>query len=198
VAAADTARRRVERDLHDGAQQRLVGVALALRMARTQLEHPVPPTEASSGEVTGLLDAASTELAAALDELRELARGIYPAMLTDGGLTPALRSLSDRAPTPVVIPVVITATPPERLPAAVEQTCDFLVSEALTNAAKYAAADKVMVAVTAAAGTPTKESLTHGRRSVFSRERPRAAIACDKWDSIRDNLHAIAKTIEAL
>lgn len=194
MAAADTARRRVERDLHDGAQQRLVGVALALRMARTQLEHPVPPTEASSGEVTGLLDAASTELAAALDELRELARGIYPAVLTDGGLTPALRSLSDRAPTPVVI----TATPPERLPAAVEQTCYFLVSEALTNAAKYAAADKVMVAVTAAAGTPTKESLTHGRRSVFSRERPRAAIACDKWDSIRDNLHAIAKTIEAL
>jgi signal transduction histidine kinase len=136
----------------------------------------------------------STELAAALDELLELTRGIYPAVLTDGGLTPALRSLSDRAPTPVVI----TATPPERLPAAVEQTCYFLVSEALTNAAKYAAADKVMVAVTAAAGTSTKESLTHGRRSVFSRERPRAAIACDKWDSIRDNLHAIAKTIEAL
>jgi signal transduction histidine kinase len=153
VAAGDTARRRVERDLHDGAQQRLVGVALALRMARTQLEHPVPPTEASSGEVTGLLETASNELAAALDELRELARGIYPAVLTDGGLTPALRSLSDRAP----IPVVITATPPDRLPAVVEQTCYFLVSEALTNAAKYAAADKVMVAVTAAAGTATVE-----------------------------------------
>ncbi|MEJ2888118.1 sensor histidine kinase [Actinomycetospora aeridis] len=133
VEAADGARRRVERDLHDGAQQRLVAVGLALRLARGR----------SSGEVDALLAEASDELTAALAELRELARGIYPPLLTDGGLGPALLSLAERAP----LPVVLAAVPPERPPETVERTCYFVVSEALTNAAKHAAAAKVEVSV---------------------------------------------------
>ena len=137
VEAADGARRRVERDLHDGAQQRLVTVALALRLAHTQLG------TASSGELAALLDEAGAELAGALDELRELARGIYPVLLTDAGLGPALESLAERCP----VPAVVAAVPARRWADAVEQTCYFVVSEALANAAKHAGAAQVVVEV---------------------------------------------------
>lgn len=153
VAAGDAARRRVERDLHDGAQQRLVGVAVALRLARAQLGDGAGGGEPRSAEVAGLLDEAAAELTAALAELRELARGIYPAVLTDGGLDPALRSLADRSP----IPVLLGDVPGQRLPAPVEQTAYFLVSEALTNAAKHARASKATVTVTARPGTTVVE-----------------------------------------
>ncbi len=91
VEAGDAARRQIERDLHDGAQQRLVSVALALRLARAQLGGANPE------ELGTLLDEADAELAAALEELRELARGIYPVLLTDAGLGPALNSLAERS-----------------------------------------------------------------------------------------------------
>jgi signal transduction histidine kinase len=137
VEAADRARRRVERDLHDGAQQRLVTVALALRLARTQLG------TAAGGELAGILDEAGAELAGALAELRELARGIYPVLLTDAGLGPALCSLAERCP----VPAVVGDVPGRRWVDAVEQTCYFVVSEALANAAKHAGAAQVVIRV---------------------------------------------------
>ena len=139
VEAADGARRRVERDLHDGAQQRLVAVGLALRLARARLGTGTPD------ELDALLAEAGDELAGALAELRELARGIYPPLLTDEGLGPALVSLAERAS----LPVVLGAVPAERPPEAVEQACYFVVSEALTNAAKHASASRVAVDVVA-------------------------------------------------
>ena len=139
VEAADGARRRVERDLHDGAQQRLVTVALALRLAQTQLG------SATSAEIGALLDEAGAELAGALEELRELARGIYPVLLTDAGLGPALTSLAERSP----VPAVVGDVPARRWPDAVEQACYFVVSETLANAAKHAGADRVTIDVRA-------------------------------------------------
>src|SRR4051794_14526566 len=94
VAAGDAARRRIERDLHDGAQQRLVALALRLRHARTRAEH-------DPAALPRLLDEAIAELAAATAELRELARGIHPVVLTEGGLEPALSGLAARSPLPV-------------------------------------------------------------------------------------------------
>ena len=125
VAAGDAARRRIERDLHDGAQQRFVALALTLRLARSR----VP----DDSEAAALLDGGLSELSAGLGELRELARGIHPAVLTERGLEPALASLAARAP----VPATINARP-GRLPAAVETAAYFVVAEALTNVAKYA------------------------------------------------------------
>jgi signal transduction histidine kinase len=135
VEAADAARRRVERDLHDGAQQRLVTVALALRLARSQVGRV--PVE----ELGALLDEAGEELAGALDELRELARGIYPVLLTDAGLGPALASLAERCP----VPAVLGPVPDRRWADRVEQTCYFVASEALVNAVKHAHASRVAI-----------------------------------------------------
>jgi PAS domain S-box-containing protein len=127
VEAADAARRRIERDLHDGAQQRLVGVAMSLRLAGAALE--TDPAAARA-----LLDEAGADLAEAIAELRELARGIHPAILTEGGLDPALRALARRSP----VPVTIAAVPTRRFPAAIEAAAYFVVSEGLTNAARHA------------------------------------------------------------
>jgi signal transduction histidine kinase len=134
VTAGDEERRRLERDLHDGAQSRLVALALKLRLARMKVE---PESEAAA-----LLDESSGELQASLDELRELARGIHPALLTDKGLEPALRALADRAPVPVDVSVDAG-----ELPAAVETAVYFVVSEALANVAKYAEASSATVTV---------------------------------------------------
>ncbi|HET9736726.1 MAG TPA: PAS domain-containing protein [Solirubrobacteraceae bacterium] len=127
VEAADNARRRIERDLHDGAQQRLVGLALEVRMARSRVEKE----PASAGP---FLDHVAQALAEASEELRELARGIHPALLTERGLAPAITALASRAP----VPVEVVELPEERLPAATEATAYFTVAEALTNVAKYA------------------------------------------------------------
>ncbi|MDQ1688065.1 MAG: hypothetical protein QOK42_1040 [Frankiaceae bacterium] len=137
VAAAQEERRRLERDLHDGAQQRLVSVCLDLKLAASAGEHEVPP------QTRRLLVDASTELERALAELRELARGIHPAVLTDEGLGPALRSLADRSRLPTEVDFQVG----ERLGAQVEAAAYFVASEALANVAKHAKATRASVAV---------------------------------------------------
>jgi signal transduction histidine kinase len=127
-------RRRLERDLHDGAQQRLVSMALNLRLARAKLRGDPDGAEQ-------LLSGASDELEAALAELRELARGIHPAVLSDRGLDTALETLAHRAP----VPVELNSLPGERFPEAIELAAYFVVSEALTNVAKYAEATHAVV-----------------------------------------------------
>ena len=132
VTTADDQRRRLERDLHDGAQQNLVAVALMLRMAADQ-----PDRDALAGSVRQAAD----QLQRAIAELRELARGIHPAILTDRGLSPALTSLAERCP----VPVRVDSTLARRLPGPVEGSLYFVVAESLTNVAKYAGATLVTV-----------------------------------------------------
>jgi signal transduction histidine kinase len=134
VAAGDAERRRLERNLHDGAQQRLVGIALQLRLLQRRLRDD-PSAEQ-------LVATASDELAESLAELRELARGIHPAVL-EHGLAPALQGLAARAP----VPTVVTCEPKRRLPEQVELAAYFVASEALTNVAKYADASQATVRV---------------------------------------------------
>jgi signal transduction histidine kinase len=129
-------RRRLERDLHDGAQQRLVSMALNMRLARARLRDDPAGAER-------LLDGASGELESALEELRELARGIHPAVLSDRGLDTALETLARRAP----VPVELHELPRDRLPEAIELAAYFVVAEALTNVAKYASATHATVDV---------------------------------------------------
>jgi predicted ATPase/signal transduction histidine kinase len=133
VAAADQARRRIERDLHDGTQQRLVSLALKLRAAQAT----VPP------ELGGQLDEAVAEATSALEDLTEIARGIHPAVLAERGLAPALRTLARRSP----IPVDVQIRADERLPDEVEVSAYYVVAEALTNAAKHSRASAVSVEV---------------------------------------------------
>jgi signal transduction histidine kinase len=135
VHAGMSERRRLERDLHDGAQQRLVSLRLALGMARERADKDPVMTRK-------LVEGALTELDAALAELRELARGIHPGVLTDHGLEPALEALADRAPFRVEV-----RAQADRLPPAVESAAYFMVAEALTNVAKYAQADHASVTV---------------------------------------------------
>jgi len=137
VEAGDAARRRLERDLHDGAQQQLVSLALDLRLLRARLR--------DQPALVPLVDDLSEKLSVALAELRELARGIHPAVLTDRGLAPAVAALADRVPLPVEIEVGVG----ERLSAAIEAAAYFVVAEGLTNVAKYARAEHVRVAVRA-------------------------------------------------
>jgi PAS domain S-box-containing protein len=136
VEASDAERQRLERNLHDGAQQRLQAVALTMRLAQGRL--PDDPGEAGS-----LLESAADELAEGLDELRELARGIHPAVLTEHGLAAALEGVVRRAP----LPVEVESVPAGRLPESVEVAAYYLVSEALVNVAKYARASAATVAV---------------------------------------------------
>ena len=130
-------RRRLARDLHDGAQQRLVSLALTLRMAREKLG-------SEPGETGRLLDRSRQELDEALKEIRELARGIHPSVLSDRGLGAAIEALAHRAP----LPVEVRAVPAARLPEHVELAAYFVISEALTNVAKYASATHASVTAT--------------------------------------------------
>jgi signal transduction histidine kinase len=147
VDAADAERRRLERDLHDGAQSRLVALALLLRSARGRAD----------GELATMLDSAQAELQTSLEELRELARGIHPAVLTERGLEPALHAVVARAPVPVELEVDA-----ERLPQPVESAAYFVVSEALANVAKYARASYATVAVRRANGRVTVDVADDG------------------------------------
>jgi signal transduction histidine kinase len=141
IAAADAERRRIERDLHDGAQQRLVALALNLRMAEQR---------AASGDPASaeLVRQAGEEANLALKELRDLARGIHPAILTNRGLPAALEDLAARA----TVPVEVTAAPDERLPDPVEAAAYFVVSECLANIGKHAQATSATVSVSASDG----------------------------------------------
>ena len=134
VEAADAARRRLERDLHDGAQQQLVSLALDLRLLRARLK---------GTDLVPMVEELSDKLAVALAELRELARGIHPAILTDRGLGPAVQGLADRVPLPVEVDVELD----ERPGAQIEAAAYFVTAEALTNVARYARAREARVEI---------------------------------------------------
>src|SRR5918999_5142108 len=136
--AADEERRRIERDLHDGAQQRMVAVAVTLGLAEAQLA--TDPEGAAR-----LLAQAREEAQAAVKELRELARGIHPALLSERGLGPALEALARRAP----VPVAVSPVPDVQICRAAESAAYFVTAEALTNVAKYARASRAEVQLTA-------------------------------------------------
>ena len=138
VAVGDAERRRLERDLHDGAQQRLVSLSLAVRLARTQLGPDEDP------DLTSAMDRAGEEIGAAIEELRELAHGIYPAVLTDEGLAAAVEALCERA----AIPVRVVAVPEARFPPPVEAATYFLVAEACGKIAVCIEASSITVEVT--------------------------------------------------
>jgi PAS domain S-box-containing protein len=138
VTAGDVERRRLERNLHDGAQQRLVTLSLSLRDAVTKLD-------SDSAAARVVLATACDELALALEELRELARGLHPAVLSEHGLRAAVESLAARVP----IPVAITDIPDHRLPEPVEAAAYYLIAEALTNVTKYANASTVRIRIAA-------------------------------------------------
>jgi signal transduction histidine kinase len=141
IEAADAERRRIERDLHDGAQQRLVALSLQLRMAEKRAAEGDP-------EAAELVRQAGEEASLALRELRDLARGIHPAILTNRGLAAALDDLAAGAP----LPVRVVAAPAERLPDQVEAAAYFMVSECLANVGKHAQATEATVSVTASGG----------------------------------------------
>lgn len=142
VEAGDAARRAIERNLHDGAQQNLVSLALKLQMARTR-------AESDPRGAIEILDGASAELEQTLAELRELARGIHPAVLSDRGLDAALLALAHRAP----LPVEVGAMPEDRLPEPVEAAAYYVVAESLTNVVRYAEASRAKVDISRENGT---------------------------------------------
>jgi signal transduction histidine kinase len=150
VEAGDAERRRLERNLHDGAQARLVGVLLLLGQARRHLD--------ADRQAASTLDRAHAELMTSLAELRELARGMHPAVLGEQGLEPALHALASRAPVPVTLNTEGTG----RLPGPADIAAYFVVSEALTNVAKYARATAATVAVRRTNGHVTVEVTDDG------------------------------------
>jgi signal transduction histidine kinase len=149
IAAGDAERRRIERDLHDGAQQRLVALSLTLGMAESRLASD--PAAAAP-----LIAQAREEAQLAVKELRELASGIHPALLSERGLGPALEALVARAP----VPTTVDGVPERRLPPAVEAACYFVTAESLTNVAKYAGAMSAGVSL----------SVEHGRVRLVVRD----------------------------
>lgn len=151
VEAAEAERRRIERNLHDGAQQRLASLSCTLGLAQAQLE------VGSSAELHGMLTQASQDLTAALAELRELASGIHPPVLVQGGIRAAVESLAERCP----VPVEVTA-PARRHPPLLEATAYFVVSEALANVAKHAHATAVRVNIVEVDGRLVVEVLDNG------------------------------------
>jgi signal transduction histidine kinase len=150
VEAADAARQRIERDLHDGAQQRLVSLALNLRLLQANLD--------AGSEAARELEAARSELEDTLEELRDLARGIHPNVLTDRGLTAALNGLVGRSP----VPVELDADGCDDLAEPVQITLYFIVAEALTNALKHSGCNRVTVQVGADDGAATVEVRDNG------------------------------------
>jgi signal transduction histidine kinase len=135
VEVADNERRRIERDIHDGAQQRLVALAMAISLAEERLVHDRHPA------AQALLDRAGAQARAALADLRQLARGIHPPLLTEAGLAPALTSLAERTP----VPTRVLAAPARRFSPSVEAAAYFVVAEALSNVAKHARASAASV-----------------------------------------------------
>jgi PAS domain S-box-containing protein len=151
VEAGDAERKRLERNLHDGAQQRLVATSLSVRLAANRAK--------DDPQLHAMLDRVSDELSLALEELRELARGLHPAVLTDHGLGAALETLAERAPVPVRVDVALDG---QRLPEPVEAAAYYVVAEALTNMAKYAQASEASVSVGRANGHAVVEVADDG------------------------------------
>jgi signal transduction histidine kinase len=180
VAAADTERRRLERDLHDGAQQRLVSLSLQLALVSRQL---TPDSESKR-----MLDAARAELAASLTELRELARGLHPAVLSSRGLPAALESLACRAP----LPVQLTVDVERHLPAPVEIAAYYLVSEALTNVAKYASATAAAVNVTRHSGRVVVEVIDDGIGGADAASGSGLRGLADRVQALRGHVHVVS------
>jgi signal transduction histidine kinase len=181
VSAGDEERRRLERNLHDGAQQRLVSLSLSLRLAQTKLRSD--PEAARE-----LLTSAGDELGVALEELRELARGIHPAVLTERGLGPALQSLCDRAP----LPVELESLPDERLPKRVEAAAYYVVSEALANIAKYAHATGASVSVVQGNGTAVVEVADDGIGGADPDGGSGLRGLTDRIDALDGHLHIVS------
>ena len=142
IAASDETQRRLERNLHDGAQQRLVSIALRLRASIEAVPPELPSVRVDLERTIG-------ELAESVEDLREISRGLHPAALSKGGLAPALRTLARRSAVPVEVRVNTTS----RYPPTVETAAYFVVAEALTNAAKHANASTVDVVVDEKDGT---------------------------------------------
>ncbi len=174
VEAGDNERRRLERNLHDGAQQHLVSLALRLRDAATSLAED--PERARRQ-----LEQADLELAIALDELRELARGIHPAVLGERGLRPALEGLADRVP----LSVTIAELPVARLPDPIEVAAYYFVAEALTNVVKYAHASHATVRISEAGGLALLEVSDDG-------------VGGATLDGVGSGLGGLADRVEAL
>jgi signal transduction histidine kinase len=138
ITAGDESRRRIERDLHDGAQQQLVTLALGLRSAEGRIPAGLEDLRTNVGRF-------ADRLTSVIEELREMSRGIHPAILTEGGLSPAVEALALRSP----IPVELDVRSERRLPDGIEVAAYYVVSEALTNAAKHADASRVQIALRA-------------------------------------------------
>jgi signal transduction histidine kinase len=173
IAAADNERRRIERDLHDGAQQRMVSVAVTLGLAEAKMRSDVNAAAA-------LIAEARQEAQLAVQELRELARGIHPAVLSDRGLGPALEALAARAP----VPVDVSGVPAEPLPRPVEAAVYFVTAEALTNVAKYAQADTASVALSVDDSTLRLEIRDDGVGGADSSTGSGVAGLCDRVEAL--------------
>jgi signal transduction histidine kinase len=152
VSATDAERRRIERNLHDGAQQTLLGLRLAVRLARNR-------TDGDPGQLDAQLAEIDAELQAALEELRTLARGVHPAVLSDEGLEAALAALTRRA----TVPTMLRCECPDRLPAQVEAAAYYVAAEALANVHKHAGATSAQIAVAMDDGHATIEVSDDGR-----------------------------------
>ena len=181
VEIGDAERRRLERNLHDGAQQQLVALALTLRMCGARLTEGGPEAEA-------LLARANAELADALEELRELARGIHPSILTDRGLEPALEMLAGRASLPLELDVDLA----ERLPGPVEAAVYYVVAEALTNASKHAQASHVRVDVSRGDGVALLEVRDDGVGGADQRAGSGLRGLCDRVEALGGHLDLVS------
>jgi signal transduction histidine kinase len=176
VAAADTERRRLERNLHDGAQQRLTALALRLHESRRRARH-------APGEIDGLFEDAEAQVKVAIDELRELARGIHPAALTTNGLANAIRDIAAQSP----VTIDLVDLPTGRVGDAAEATAYYVVSEALTNAQRHAQASVISVRVVVARGVLTVEVADDGIGS--------AVVTPDSGlQGLRDRVEAVGGT----
>jgi signal transduction histidine kinase len=184
VRAADEARERLERNLHDGAQQRLVAVSLSLRMAMAKLDEPE--------KARALLESTAAELNHAIDELREFARGIHPAVLTEHGLGPALEVLATRAP----LPVEIANELEQRLPPAVEAAAYFVVAESLTNVAKHAQASFVEVRVSRHNGMARVEVVDDGVGGADASCGSGLRGLADRVEAVDGRLHVVSPPAE--
>ena len=178
VRSADTERRRIEQNLHDGAQQRLTALIVQLRMYESRArEYPA--------SAAGMFEDASQELTLAIDELRELAHGIHPSALTDLGLADALRSVALRS----TMPIQLLELPSSRLNPTVEATAYFIVSEAIANARKYAGPATVQVRVALSAGTLRVEVADDGVGGAVAR-------AGSGLEGLHDRVEAVGGTLE--